>query len=109
MSNDAPPGPPVLGVTTLTVYTSLVGLGLVILFGLIGSFSSLLTFTSKKLRPISTSIFFIGIALADILYILTLIYDFLMTGILRGGSDPNYVQFCRFRKFTNQMSGLVAS
>ena len=105
----APMGSPVQGVTTFTIYLSLVRLGLVILFGLIGSFSSLLTFTSKKLRSISTSTFFIGIALTDILYILLLFYDFVVTGILRGVSDPNYVPFCRFRKFTNQTTGLVAS
>lgn len=108
-SNRAASGGSPLSLTRLDIYVSSIGIGLVLLFGFIGNFSSLLTFTSKKLRSVSTSILFIGVALADFLYILVLIYDFIVIGIIKDTSVSNYVSFCRLRTFINHLAAFISS
>ncbi|CAF1353845.1 unnamed protein product [Adineta steineri] len=67
--------------------------------GLIGHSCSLLTFSQRQLRSVSTSLLFLIITTSDILFLLMSLYDFLLINIGIPQLSPYYIPLCRFRTF----------
>ncbi|CAF4161859.1 unnamed protein product [Adineta steineri] len=67
--------------------------------GLIGHSCSLLTFSQRQLRSVSTSLLFLIITISDILFLLMSLYDFLLINIGIPQLSPYYIPLCRFRTF----------
>ncbi|CAF1098929.1 unnamed protein product [Didymodactylos carnosus] len=79
----------------------LYGYIIIFLLGFIGNISSLLTFSRKILRKVSTSIFFLSLSVTDTIYLLTCVYDFTQMGlkIPDPSSTNKYQRLCQFRNF----------
>ncbi|CAF1464316.1 unnamed protein product [Adineta steineri] len=67
--------------------------------GLIGHSCSLLTFSQRQLRSVSTSLLFLIITISDILFLLMSLYDFLLINLGIPQLSPYYIPLCRFRTF----------
>ena len=65
-------------VTVIEFYQ--IGYSFTFLLGFLGNTASLLTFTRPTLRKVSTGCLFITLAIADILYLLMCIFDYLEFG-----------------------------
>ncbi|CAF1565690.1 unnamed protein product, partial [Didymodactylos carnosus] len=94
------------GTTTSSIASNsyIYGGAITIAVGIIGHICSLLTFSRRVLRHVSTSMFFMVLAVSDLIYVLMSIYDFVMDGLQITTSTPYYVEICRLRGFINGFS-----
>ncbi|CAF1261500.1 unnamed protein product [Adineta steineri] len=89
-------------ISAITQNLSLYGFLSLFIFGFVGNISSLFMFSRTSLRKASTSLLFIFLALSDIGYLLTCIYEFIYYGfnIKAPNADRNRISaLCRFHSY----------